>query len=308
MCRFLSRLAVFGSIALLLFGGWGVLVACVELAAYRREVKMSPDASVLVCGDSQPAHALDPGRWSGLFNFSLDGTLLDQGRMKTEDVLSANPGRVHTLILDISPLKFYVNNPRAALVDEGAAAAQVLLNLVHWRENRRPMRGFVKIFRDTVLIKKTAKLHRFVYGKRPYKSNMRGGYVMTDKAYFVDGSGKAERNIARLANKMAVAPKAGEGTAVFDEWRQTIDAARRVGVGRIVLVTTPFHPRLRAAIAPERLSEFRRLARAFAEDVACPYADFLDFPVPDAGWRDGNHLNAIGAALFTDACRKAVGQ
>lgn len=269
---------------------------------------MPPDASVLVCGDSQPAHALDPGRWSGLFNFSLDGTLLDQGRMKTEDVLSANPGRVHTLILDISPLKFYVNNPRAALVDEGAAAAQVLLNLVHWRENRRPMRGFVKIFRDTVLIKKTAKLHRFVYGKRPYKSNMRGGYVMTDKAYFVDGSGKAERNIARLANKMAVAPKAGEGTAVFDEWRQTIDAARRVGVGRIVLVTTPIHPRLRAAIAPERLSEFRRLARAFAEDVACPYADFLDFPVPDAGWRDGNHLNAIGAALFTDACRKAVGQ
>ena len=129
---------------------------------------------------------------------------------------------------------------------------------------------------------------------------------MTDKARFLDGSGKAERSIINLSGKIAAAPMAGEGTAVFDEWRQTIDVARRARVERIVLITTPFHPSLRAAIASERLAAFRRQVRAFASDVGCEYVDFLDFQVPDAGWRDGNHLNTMGAALFTPACRKAV--
>lgn len=306
MSRFLYRSALFAGLALLLLGGWSLLVVGVEIATYRREIQMPPGSHTLVCGDSQPAHAFDPACWPGLFNFSLDGTLLDQSRMKMEDVLAANPGQVQTLILDVSPWKFYVNNPYSALVDENAAAAQVLVNILHWRENRRPMRGFAKMFRDTILAKKTSKLHRFVYGKRPYKSNLCGGFVKTDKTHFSDGSGIVEYNIRRLADKLAVAPKAGEGSAVFDEWRQTIESARRAGVRQIVLVTTPFHPRLLAAIDAGRLVDFRSKTRSFAREVGCRYVDFLEFAVPDLGWRDGNHLNRHGAALFTDACRKVV--
>ena len=74
------------------------------------------------------------------------------------------------------------------------------------------------------------------------------------------------------------------------------------------LITTPFHPSLRAAIKSEKIADFRQKVRAFAHEMGCQYKDFLDFTVADSGWRDGNHLNKTGAVLFTDACRKAIEQ
>ena len=59
-------------------------VICVEACTYRREVRMPAGTHVVVCGDSQTAHAFDPAHWPELFNFSLDGTLLDQSRMKLD--------------------------------------------------------------------------------------------------------------------------------------------------------------------------------------------------------------------------------
>ena len=306
MRRFLHRITIFALISITLLGGWTAVLVGIELHRYRNELKMPPGAHVLVCGDSQPAHALDPARWPGLFNFSLDATLLDQSRMKTADILAANPGRVDMLILDISPWKYYGNDPAAALEDEGAAAAQFLVNILHWRDNRRPFRGLVKILRDTLLVKKTSRLNRLFSKKRPYRSSLCGGYVKTDKAHFLDQSEIVPFNIRRLTTRIAVAPKAGEGTATFNEWRLTIDLARRNGVKDIVLITTPFHQALRDAIGKERLDAFKTAVRAFAREIGCPYRDFLEMPLPNAAWRDANHLNEVGAALFTDACRKAV--
>ena len=306
MTKFLSRLILFVSIASLIFGGWGVLVVGIELVTYHSEIKMPAGAYILVCGDSQPAHAFDPMRWPGLFNFSRDATLLDQMRMKMTDVFAANPQKVQTVIIDISPWKFYVNDPHSALIDNDASAAQLLINVFHWNENRRSMRGFVKIFRESILIKKSGQLNRLFFGRRRYCSTLCGGFVQTDKAHFIDAPERVASNIRRLANSINAAPSAGTGTAVFDEWRLMVEYSRRAGVKHIVLVTTPFHNALREAIDTEKLNDFRKKARAFAREVGCPYIDFLDFGVPDMGWRDGNHLNRFGAALFTDAFRKAV--
>ena len=246
--------------------------------------------------------------WPDLFNFSLDATLLDQSRMKLADLLAANPGRIDTVLFDISPWKFYVNNPRNALIEEGAAAQQLLLHLLHWRENIRPLNGFAKMFRDLVLVKKGRKLHRLVAKRRPYRSSLCGGYVRTCKAAFIDAPDFAEHNIRRISGGINAAPKAGTGTAVFDEWIKSLDLVREAGVKKVVIITTPFHPRLRAAIDKPRLDDFRRAVRTFAAKAGCQYLDFLDLQVPDAGWRDGNHLNEVGASIFTSACRKAVTQ
>ena len=308
MKRFLSRFALFASIAGILLAIWSGAVMWAEFSTYRRELKMPSGTHILVCGDSQVAHALDPALWPGLFNFSLDASLLDQSRMKLADLLKANPGRADTVLLDISPWKYYVNNPTNALIKEGAAAQQLLLHLLHWRENIRPLSGFAKMFRDLVLVKKGRKLHRLVAKRRPYRSSLCGGYVKTSKAAFIDAQDFAELNIRRISGGINAAPKAGTGTATFDEWTKMLDLVRKAGVKKVVIITTPFHPRLRAAIDKPRLDDFRRAVRAFAARTGCPYLDFLDLNVPDAGWRDGNHLNEVGASIFTAACRKAVTQ
>ena len=199
MKRFLSRFAVFASIAGILLAMWSAAVMWAEFSTYRHELRMPTGTHVLVCGDSQVAHALDPMLWPDLFNFSLDATLLDQSRMKLADLLAANPGRIDTVLFDISPWKFYVNNPRNALIEEGAAAQQLLLHLLHWRENIRPLNGFAKMFRDLVLVKKGRKLHRLVAKRRPYRSSLCGGYVRTCKAAFIDAPDFAEHNIRRIS-------------------------------------------------------------------------------------------------------------
>lgn len=306
MKKFLSKISIFSLLAVLLIGGWVLLIVGVEISAYYREIVMPKNASVLVCGDSQPAHALNPEYWPELFNFSKDATLLDQSRMKMKDVIDANPGRTKILLLDVSPWKFYVNDPIAPLAVEGPAASQMLVNFLHLNDNKRPLTGLMTAFRDTVLIKKSGKLHRLFSRKKSYKSNLKGGFVKTKKTGFLNAPEKVEFNIRRLADKINMAPRIGSGTVVFDEWQKTIHAARAANVERVVLITTPFHSRLRDAIDSWRLSCFTEAVRAFAHENGCEYLDFLRFDVPDDGWRDANHLNVLGARLFTAACRRAV--
>lgn len=306
MKRFIIRASVFLLVAVLSLGAWTAFIVAVEISSYGNELKMPEGKRVLVCGDSQPAHALNPEYWPELFNFSRDATLLDQSRMKMKDVLAANPGRTGMVLIDVSPWKFYVNDPVSPLIAEGPAASQMLVNFMHSDENVRPLSGLPKAFRDTVLIKKGGKLHHLFSRKKPYRSNLKGGFVKTKKTGFADAPERVAFNIRRLADKINAAPRIGAGTVVFDEWRETVRTARAAGVERVVLITTPFHSRLRDAIDPTRLSDFSTAVRAFARETGCEYLDFLGFDVPDDGWRDANHLNVVGARLFTDACRKAV--
>jgi hypothetical protein len=306
MKKFLTKSLTFSCILILLTAGWMASIVFVELAAYRKEIKVPDGADILVCGDSQPAHALNPELWPELFNFSKDATLLDQSRLKTIDILAANPGRINTLILDVTPLKYYGNNPSKPLSQEPASVEQMLIYLTHPHESTRPLGNLVQGFRDTILVKKTGKLHRFIKSKRPYISNLKGGYRPYEKSGLRNAPTLFEKNICRLSNEINTAPETSTETGAFEEWLKTISAARRAGVKRVVLITTPFHPRQISAIKQERIERFLSAVKAFAAENNCDYFNFLDTAIPDFGWRDGNHLNVNGAHIFTEACRKAV--
>ena len=92
--------------------------------------------------------------------------------------------------------------------------------------------------------------------------------------------------------------KVREGDFAYRVLGKVVTAAKARGV-ELVFVTTPWHEDLIRACGDEAIAAFERRLEAFAAQHGCRYLDFLREPFPDAAWKDGNHLNAAGAKLFT---------
>jgi hypothetical protein len=302
MKRFIFRSFLLAAISAMILGGWSCALLWAEISAYRTECHAPPEKEVLVCGDSQTEASLDPGFWPSLFNFSQSATALDQSYLKLMDILAANPGQFKTLLVDLSPIAIYTYNPEKPLVDAGPCATLFLLHCLHPKDNVRQLSGLPRIFRDTILAKRTRALWKTMRKGKSYRSSLRGGYLATDKRGFVEFREKVREELGWKANEINGARPLADDSPAAGVLRDTVALARTNGV-KVVFISTPLHRALRAKIDPKRLSSFRDWAAAFARDQGCPYFDHLSDDFPDEQWRDANHINRFAAPELTKRIR-----
>ena len=302
MKRFVFRSLLLAAISALIFGGWSCALLRAEIAAYRSECRAPADRTVLVCGDSQTEASLDPERWPQLFNFSQSATAPDQSYLKLIDLFAANPGQFKTLLIDLSPLALYSYHPERPLADAGPCATLFLLHCLHPQENVRPLSGLPRIFRDTILARRTRALWKSMRKGKPYRSSLRGGYLATDKRGFLEFPDKVREEIGWKANEINSARPLADNSPVVAVFRKTVALALDNGA-RVMFITTPLHRALREKIDGERMSSFRTWAQMFAKELECPYFDHLGDDFPDGQWRDANHLNRFAAPEFTRRIR-----
>lgn len=324
MKKYILKFLAFSLLAFLIFGGWAGVLVWLELSAHAREVAMPSGTVYAVCGDSQTELGLMPELWPHFFNFSKSGIQLDQVELKVVDLLERNPGMPKVLLVDVSPRKLAVQSIDRPLAEARSAGKRFLLHLLYPRKNRRPLDGFVILFRDSLLIKRTGKaLESLLFGER-YTSAIGGPGGASPDLSEEDVARNRSRFLGKKAkvgfrSHRALAMRHVEDhSAELREWGPVGKDAKSVrcikdivayvksrGVVP-VLMTTPLHPLFWEKVPKDHFDNFREVMRGIARDCDVAYLDYLEMPFAEEEWRDGNHLNVHGAVRFTERVRTDV--
>ena len=304
MKKFIYRILLFAAIIASFFGVWSIGILVMETRAYHKELVMPRGCDIVVCGDSQPEHALDPNVWPRLFNFSKTATAMDQRHMKLLDLYKANPGRIKILLMDVSLLKYYAGEGRLSelLQDDGTYDMQFLIHLLHPDVNARSLDGVIILFRDALLCRKTKLAWRVLRGKKEYESSIGGRYLPCDKHGFLDNFSEVKRYAAELA----AGTNSDRPNELFMHYlNKIVDLATSNG-SKVVLFATPIHHELTQHINQAVLSGFDKDMRDFAGSRSFNWLNFTDCQLPDDCWRDANHLNEKGAEKFTAILKQSI--
>ncbi len=305
MKQFIIKIFFFALLVAVVFGGWSAALLVAEYKNYQKEIIMPKDTSILVCGDSHTEAALDPAYFLGLYNFSQSACVLDQSLLKLKDFFKRNPGRIKTVLVDVSPLQLYCNDVTMPLAKAGPPANLFLLHCYHRGDTRRSLDGIVGIFRDTILAKRTRALWKSVRKKRPYKSSLKGGYIPSDKRGFVSVRDKVYAEMHDRAKQINKSWQLTEDVPIVQDVLATIRFAKDNGA-RVVLMTTPFHRELTKLIEPKRLNDFFSLVNEIAKREKLQYVNCFYWDFPDDQWRDANHLNQYASKAFTERLKKEI--
>ena len=304
MKKFIYRVFLFAGIIAIVFGVWGTMILSMEISAYHRELVMPEGRDILVCGDSQPEHALDPSVWPRLFNFSRTATAMDQRYMKLLDLYRANPSRIKVLLLDISIIKYYAGEGYLSKIlrDDGTYDKQFLIHFLHPNANKRSLEGLSIIFRDALLCKKTKLAWRVLRGKRSYESSIGGRFLSCDKFGFIDN----DEEVRRYAEELATSAKTDRPNELFLDYLNKIIELAISNKSKVILFATPIHNELTKHFSKEQLIRFDKDMESLANSKSIHWLNFTDVQLPDDCWRDANHLNFKGAKEFSELVKKRI--
>lgn len=308
MRAFVVRAGVFAILCGGVFGGWAYALYRLEVQAYQREVNIPPDTQIVVCGDSHLETGFDPRCWPNSFNFALSAITLDQLELKVYGLLKENPSYRGLVVVDIWPEKLFKPNVDQPLVTSGPAGKRLMLHWLYPEANRRPMDGMAKLFRDAILAKRTRTAFKALTRGKPYKSSVGGVGVLggktpePDEVVAKEGFTTHPEVVAETIRRKAATingfPPYSKTSKQHEVIANMVRIVRAHGC-KLVMVTTPLHGKMLAAIDAGRLRAFNEAMRELSEELDFPYVNALSWEFPDACWQDGDHLNARGALFFT---------
>lgn len=305
MRRFILRSLLFAVLVVAVFGGLCALEVGFELKQYYGvEAVAGPQATAVVCSDSQTDMGVDPSVVPEIFNFSAHGRLVDQYELALIDAFAVNPGRFKTVIVDLSPASVLesMDKPLAEMI---FSSKYYLLHFLHLKENRRDLSGIGTVFRDNMVGRRFRLLSRALRGVKKFESSIRGGFtpeaaslLRTNPKHYETLLNVKVGQVRGLENLSAESP-------VFEAVDQIIALAKAHGA-QVVLTTTPWRPDVRERCGKARLDHFTEVMRTYAARRQCPYLDFLRREFPDDHWYDCVHLNLKGAGVFSPILRDAL--
>ena len=284
------------------------VVAAVSMATvratYLRKIALPEDVRFVVIGDSEPACAIDPAAFTGMVNQASAALTLDQALYKARDLLDVSAGRDFAFVLAVSPRRMSMELAPMASGDYETRYA--MLNYLHATDGRRAIGEPVRIFRDRVVPDAFHQLTGYRFKKNSRKRggmNMEvpwGGFTPCPGAHYLDDPAKAEAETADYFEKLSAAysgdPEFLRGAGLVGEIVDLVRASGR----RVVLLTTPWHRSLRERIPPETLGRFRQSMRRLAERHGTEWIDDLELELSDECFLNQNHLNAMGARVYSE--------
>ena len=308
MARFTVRILLFFFPLAIALGGWSAYVYWGERQLYRREMALPPGTGLVVIGDSEAAYAFDPAECRGLVNLSAQGMSLDQCLYKFRDLIRINGAALTnaTVVLAVSPARFAA--PLDAMRVNAFEGRYVFLNVEHARDSVRELDAPFLLWRDRELMARTYVLTRTwrrTKKSKPPKSECVGGHVRWDRCGFTEDRKRAEEKCSRYADVISGSFAKGEGADAERVLGELLGLARRNGV-RVVLATTPYHKKVRAAL-PQHVKEgFASGMRRLAHGWNVRWLDWFAMELPDEAFLDGTHVNAIGGTILGKALLNAL--
>lgn len=301
MKRFLLQILLYGTLTLAVLGAWSAFVFFGEKALYEKGMRLPAGTRYVVLGDSESAYAFDPAETPGLVNLSAQGMSAEQYCYKFRDLVRLNPEAIRgvTVYLAVSPLRYFAAvGPMSEKAFEGR---YVFLNILHAFDSLRPLAAPALLWRDRELVERTHVLtRRWRKKSKPVLNEAVGGYTHWEICGFRDDPARAAEKCAKYAaeiNRSGAATRGAPAEAVFGE---LLAHAAAHGV-RVVVFTPPYHAQVRDALEPELLAAFRARVKELAARHGAGRLDLLAFPLEDADFLDGTHVNAKGGTKLAAA-------
>lgn len=277
---------------------WSIMLFMAEKSSYDVGMRLSPDVSMVVVGDSHSRHSLNPSLIPGLANFGCVGMSVEQSLYKLRDILSVNKDRDFIVMLDISPAS--LKRPVPPMPLDAFEGRYIFLNLLHWFDGERDVSTPFLLFRDRILFSRSHAFFRRNTKKRKgiFRNNCIGEFDAFENKAFVDTPDKAADACKAYADGLVDFKDDGSAEALY---RIMIDEARGAG-RRVVLYVAPWHPMLQGMAAGEMECFRRRISGLVGADDIFDFLDYA-FDDPDSAFMDQNHLNKAGADIFSqDIC------
>lgn len=296
MKKFLSRLALFALIP----AGIAAFTAVTYVFAvkqYEGELVCRNGETVLAACSSHFEYGIDPARWPAVKNLSSAGLSPAVWRVKTLDAVRVNGGRIKKALVDVNPLE--------ALAPGGPEPVPGYLQFqeyaVFWLMHPELRRDEpLAIDPEIAFLRKAPGMFRHavksVFTGKPPKHTLAGKFTpaagtlaaLQDDERMLRTERETRQRLACAVNPLYARRLA-----------EMCDAFRAAGVEPALLLM-PEHMDARALYPDGRIAAFEGWLDAFAAERRLRVIDYRTFGIPDEGWRDWTHLNARGAALFTE--------
>ena len=273
---------------------WSIMLFVGEKKSYESGIRLSQDVRIIVIGDSHSRHSLDPALIPGLANFGCVGMTVEQSLYKLRDILAANLDRDFTVMLDISPAS--LKRPVLPMPLDAFEGRYIFLNLLHWRDSERDVTTPFLLFRDRFLFARSHAFFRRNTKKRKgiFRNNCIGEFDAFECKAFVDIPKRAADACEQYAADLEGFKDDGSAEALY---ALMIKEARAAGK-RVVLYVAPWHPMLQRRASDEMEAFRRRIANMVDAGDILDYLEY-EFDDPDVAFMDQNHLNKMGAEIFS---------
>jgi len=237
---------------------------------------------VLLMGDSQ-MQRINPAYFSKrAFNFASSGEHFYFTYHKLKTITSFENNNVKGVFLGISAHSFAPVYSR--LFDPGSP------------EGKKSLGHFFYFFDDNEFFRKKdllnlESLKRVVFGTPDW-----GGLFESDKA-------NPDIAIINRSLKMHFGGTGADATESQLKYLDLIVELCEKNNIELIFVSTPYHPYYQENVAPEY---FGLLTKTISEYPDVEYINFLSPPVSADLMSDGNHLNKIGAEIYSKLMNEAV--
>ena len=250
----------------------------------------------LLVGDSHPAHAIDPDIVSDLTNLSRDGDGYFYINMKVRTLIDANP-QIDTLILAYSFIDVTLKRD-AWFRDQVVLRSKTTKRFFLF--NMQDLWDVVKTDPVEVLVNLPQSIPHSLMNPRRGKTVL-GGYSKLT-------------SVRNVGEKLVLNPLAEEeeekGGGLFDEEPKfSVDhvyylheiykycESKNV---QLVLLNLPLLPYRVVGFAPYK-PQYLKVAAELENAILIDHSAFY---IPDSGFADANHLNALGSKIYSEYLEK----
>lgn len=298
MKRFLCRIALTCLIPLPPILA-AVMMYFVEKQTYYRDLDYPADVTITASDDSIISLGIDPAYFPGFANRSAAGMGIAAGEARLKDMVKLHPRQLKTVLFGLSTTKFCI--PRTGHIG-GSEREKAFLWILHPELRKAcPMQegeNVYSLFFQAEIPKRFRKWVQSAFSrKKKFVSDAAGRFEPIDSCDFKESPTKLNDQLQDfLRMQCAVGDFATNPTV-----RQSESFIRTAFSNNIevVLVKMPVHKMLREAYRPEVLASYQATCDYLQKKFALRMLDYTQWDDTDDLWQNINHLNAKGAARFT---------
>ncbi len=300
---FIRKLILAFVLVVISFLGVLLILLKKERHSYLKDITLSNDGKSVICvSDSITVYSLNPQFWPELVNLSSEASPMDVQLMKLEDILTHNPNRIQTVLLDVSLLRMAGEREHPVLNADYEGSK--FFPLYYWHRRDNPLYAIQKHPLKMASNWMRYKCGNLVKGKA--RSELVQGYLRRDVSRISSHYNLEDKEAVGYA-KMC---NGNMGQEIHNFWsvrvlREMIALCQK-HEAKVCLITLPLNQLILDKLNPDTLAAFDSILDDLSKEYHTQLLNYLQEKLDDNCFININHLNYKGGIIITEKLKSSV--